>query len=152
VPAGWVLASVAEVRLFLSDGAGVRELTTGDAPVVRVTAPDLQRAQRARDRIRADRDDVAVVLDVTVAVAGDFRAARLAFAAAVRDGQSAGQVAETIRYAGTLAGLAGLLDDIESAEVADGVTLIAATPGQDLDRIGREVLRGLASRDQARAS
>jgi len=139
---------VAEVRLFLSDGAGVRELTTGDAPVVRVTAPDLQRAQRARDRIRADRDDVAVVLDVTVAVAGDFRAARLAFAAAVQDGQAEA----TIRYAGTVAGLAGLLDDIESAEVADGVTLIAAAPGQDLDRIGREVLRGLASRDQARAS
>ena len=148
MPAGWALASVAEVRLFLSDGAGVRELTTGDAPVVRVTAPDLQRAQRARDRIRAERDDVAVVLDVTVAVAGDFRAARLAFAAAVQDGQAEA----TIRYAGTVAGLAGLLDDIESAEVADGVTLIAAAPGQDLDRIGREVLRGLASRDQARAS
>jgi hypothetical protein len=148
MPAARVLASVAGVRLFLSDGAGARELTSGDAPVVRVTAPDLQRAQRERDRIRADREGVAVVLDVTVAVAGDFRAARLALAGV----DSSADSGDTICYAGTLAGLIGLLDDIESAEVADGVTLIAAAPGQDLDRIGREVLRGLASRDQARAS
>lgn len=132
------------MRLFLSDDAGVRELTDGDQPIIRVAAPDLQRARRVRARIRSGTEDLAVILDVTVAVAGDFRSARRAFDAADSD--------ETIRYAGPVAGLVGLLGDIETAGVADGVTLIAASDGQDLSRIGHDVLRGLASRDQARAS
>ncbi|KMO79794.1 hypothetical protein BST22_11265 [Mycolicibacterium chubuense] len=133
------------MRLFLSDDAGVRELTDGHQPIIRVAAPDLQRARRVRARIRSGPEDLAVILDVTVAVAGDFRSARSAFDA----GDSAD---DTIRYAGTVDGLVGLLGDIESAGVADGVTLIAASDRQDLGRIGRDVLRGLASRDQARAS
>lgn len=133
------------MRLFLSDDAGVRELTDGHQPIIRVAAPDLQRARRVRARIRSGPEDLAVILDVTVAVADDFRSARSAFDA----GDSAG---DTIRYAGTVAGLVGLIGDIESAGVADGVTLIAASDRQDLGRIGRDVLRGLASRDQARAS
>ncbi|KGI70087.1 hypothetical protein MJO55_24615 [Mycolicibacterium rufum] len=132
------------MRLFLSDDAGVRELTDGDQPIIRVAAPDLQRARRVRARIRSGTEDLAVILDVTVAVAGDFRSARRAFDATDSD--------ETIRYAGTVAGLVGLLGDIETAGVADGVTLIPASDGQDLSRIGHDVLRGLASRDQARAS
>jgi hypothetical protein len=132
------------VRLFLSDDAGVSELTDGDQPIIRVAAPDLQRARRVRARIRSGQEDLAVILDVTVAVAGDFRSARRAF-----DAEAPG---DTIRYAGTVAGLVGLIGDIDTAGVADGVTLIAASDRQDLGRIGREVLRGLASRDQARAS
>ncbi len=132
------------MRLFLSGDPGVRELTDGDQPIIRVAAPDLQRARRVRDRIRSGPEDLAVILDVTVAVADDFRSARRAFDAAAPG--------DTIRYAGTVAGLVGLIGDIETAGVADGVTLIAASDGQDLGLIGHEVLRGLASRDQARAS
>ncbi|KMO83547.1 hypothetical protein EV589_0955 [Mycobacterium sp. BK558] len=135
------------MRLFLSDDAGVRELTDGHQPIIRVAAPDLQRARRVRARIRSGPEDLAVILDVTVAVAGDFRSARSAF-----DAGDSADAGDTIRYAGTVAGLVGLIGDIESAGVADGVTLIAASDRQDLGRIGRDVLRGLASRDQARAS
>jgi hypothetical protein len=108
---------------------------------VRVAADDLSQAKRARTRIRADSDDVAVILDVTVAVAADFRSARNEL-----------ESVDGVRYAGTVGGLAGLIADIESAGVADGVTLIAATPHQDLRALGLDVLDWLVVRGQARAS
>jgi hypothetical protein len=116
-------------------------LTDGGAPVVRITAPDLARARR----IRAGVDgDVAVILDVTVAVGADFRSARRALQVATDDAN--------VRYVGTVLGLAGLVADIEAAGVADGVTLVAAAPGQDLRAVGVDVQRLLTSRSQARAS
>lgn len=84
---------------------------------------------------------MAVILDLTVAVASDFRTAQEALAPV--DG---------VRYAGTVDGLAGLIADIETAGVADGVTLIAVSPRQDLRALGHDVLRRLASRVQPRAS
>ncbi|MGZ5378254.1 MAG: hypothetical protein ACXWD8_09595 [Mycobacterium sp.] len=72
----------------------------------------------------------AVILDVTVAaVAADFRSAR-------RELESI----DGVRYAGTVDGLAGLIADIEAAGVADGATLVAASPGQDLPAVGLDVL------------
>jgi hypothetical protein len=131
------------VRLFVADAPGGdwSELTDGDQRTVRVAAPDLQQARRARARILARGQDVAVILDVTVAVAADFRSAR-----------SVLDHSESVHYAGTVAGLAGLVSDIGRAGVADGVTLIPASPRQDLSDLGRDVLRRLASRDDARAS
>ena len=119
-----------------------RELTDGDQRTVRVSAPDLQQARRARARIRERGEDVAVILDVTVAVAGDFRSARSVL----------GPAADTVHYAGTVDGLAGLISDIARADVADGVTLIPAAPRQDLRDLGRDVLDRMASRDQPQAS
>ena len=130
-----------DVRLFVADGDW-SELTDGDQRTVRVAAADLQQARRARARIRARGDDVAVILDVTVAVAGDFRSARSVL----------GPAEHTVHYAGTVDGLAGLISDIARAGVADGVTLIPASPRQDLRDLGRDVLRRLALRDQPRAS
>ncbi|MDT5071898.1 MAG: hypothetical protein QOH82_1218, partial [Mycobacterium sp.] len=101
------------------------ELTSGGAVTVRLAASDLQRAQRGRARIRSDRRDVEVILDITVAVASDFHSVR--DLAAVDDG--------TLRYAGTVDGLTGLIADIDAAGVADGVTLIAASPRVDLHRL-----------------
>jgi hypothetical protein len=75
-------------------------------------------------------------------VAGDFRSARSAL----------GQADHTVHYAGTVDGLAGLISDIARADVADGVTLIPASPRQDLRSVGLEVLDWLAIRGQARAS
>jgi hypothetical protein len=131
------------VRLFVADAPGGdwSELTDGDQRTVRVAAPDLQQARRARARILARGQDVAVILDVTVAVAADFRSAR-----------SVLDHSESVHYAGTVAGLAGLVSDIGRAGVADGVTLIPASPREDLSDLGRDVLRRLASRDDARAS
>jgi hypothetical protein len=128
------------VRLFVTDETGdnVTELTSGGGPVVRLTARDLQHAQRGATRLRAEGRDVAVILDVAVAVPGDFR--------------SAG-TDETVRYAGTVDGLAGLIADIDSADVADGVTLVPAAglPRQDLRTLGHDVLHRLATREQASA-
>lgn len=131
------------MRLFVADAPGGdwSELTDGDQRTVRVSAPDLQQARRARARILARGQDVAVILDVTVAVAADFRSARSVLAHS-----------ESVHYAGTVDGLAGLVSDIGRAGVADGVTLIPASPRQDLGDLGRDVLRRLTSRDEARAS
>ena len=125
------------------DGAGDdwSELTAGGEPTVRLAAPDLQRAQRGRARIQSDRGDVEVILDVMVAVAPDFRSVREL--AVVDDG--------TLRYAGTVDGLAGLIADIDVAGVADGVTLIAASPRVDLRELGRDVLQRLALRGRKSA-
>ena len=132
-----------EVRLFLADRrGGWSELTDGDQRTVRVAASDLQQARKARARIRAGGEDVAVILDITVAVAGDFRSARSVL----------GPADHTVHYAGTVDGLAGLISDIARADVADGVTLIPASARQDLRILGRDVLDRLASRDQPRAS
>jgi urease gamma subunit len=118
------------------------ELTDGDQRTVRVAASDLQQARRARARIRARGEDLAVILDITVAVAGDFRSARTVL----------GPADHTVHYAGTVDGLAGLIADIETAGVADGVTLIGVSARQDLRALGRDVLHRLASRVQPRAS
>ena len=134
---------MAVVRLFVTDDIDGQwsELTDGGEAAVRVAAEDLSQARRTRSRIRAGSDDVAVILDVTVAVADDFRSAR-------RELDSA----DGVHYAGTVDGLAGLIADIETAGVADGVTLIAASPPQDLRAVGLDVLDWLAIRGQAKAS
>jgi hypothetical protein len=120
------------VRLFVADASSGdwRELTDGDQRTVRVAVSDLQQARRARARIRASGEDVAVILDITVAVADDFRSARSAL----------GPADHSVHYAGTVDGLAGLILDIARADVADGVTLISASPWQDLRDLGRDVL------------
>ncbi|WP_374193393.1 hypothetical protein [Mycolicibacterium sp. S2-37] len=128
------------MRLFVVDQADWHELTGGGQQTVRVAAADLQQARRARARIRA-ADDVAVILDVTVSVAGDYRSARGAL----------GSDPSSVQYAGTVDGLAGLLTDIEAAGVADGVTLISASPRQDLRDLGRDVLARMASRADRQA-
>jgi hypothetical protein len=114
------------------------ELTTGVRPVVRLTARDLQHAQRGAARLRAEGRDVAVILDIAVAVPGDFRS---------------GGTGETVRYAGTVDGLVGLIADIDLADVADGVALVPAAglPGQDLRGLGHDVLHRLAIRERASA-
>jgi urease gamma subunit len=130
------------VRLFVADAPSGdwSELTEGDQRTARIAASDLQQARRARARILARGEDVAVILDITVAVAGDFRSAR-----------SVLDHSESVHYAGTVDGLAGLVSDIGRAGVADGVTLISASPREDLRELGRDVLHRLASRDRARA-
>lgn len=130
------------MRLFVAD-SDWSELSEGGPPTVRITALDLAHARRARARIRAaaGTDPVSVILDLTVAVADDFRSARLALGPG--DG---------VRYAGTVDGLAGLLADIEAAGVADGVTLLPAPGRSDLHELGHDLLSRLALRRQARAS
>lgn len=107
--------------MFVDDPGGAwTELTTGWRPTVRLSAPDLSEARRRRGRLPRD---VSVILDVTVSVADDSRAALLAAA----EGDP-----HIVRYLGTVDGLAGLVADLYVAGVADGVTLLPATPGADV--------------------
>jgi hypothetical protein len=124
------------LRLFVADAAGDNwsEVTAGGTAAVRIAAPDLQQARRARGRISGD---VAVILDVTVAIGADFRSARDAVPRL--DG-------DTLHYAGTLDGLVGLVGDIFVAGVADGVTIIPASPDQDMRRLADEALDRIARR------
>lgn len=124
------------LRLFVADAAGDNwsELTAGETTAVRIAAPDLQQARRARGRIT---DDVAVILDITVAIAADFRSARDAMPRV--DGN-------TLHYAGTIDGLAGLVGDIFVADVADGVTIIPASPDQDMRQVADEAMDRIARR------
>jgi hypothetical protein len=124
------------LRLFVADASGGNwsELTSGEATAVRLAAPDLQLARRARGRISGD---VAVILDITVTVAADFRSARDAMPI-VND--------DTLHYAGTIDGLAGLVADIFMAEVADGVTFIPASPEQDMGKLADAALDRIARR------
>ena len=64
---------------------------------------------------RPHRGRRSVILDITVAVAADFRSAR---------NWMTTQDTDTLHYAGTIDGLAGLVADIFMADVADGVTFI----------------------------
>ena len=100
-----------------------------------MAAPDLQQARCARGRIA---DDVAVILDITVAVAADFRSARDAMPGGIAD--------DTLHYAGTIDGLAGLVADIFLADVADGVTFIPASPEQDMRKLADAALHRIARR------
>ncbi len=117
-----------------ASGGNWSELTSGETTTVRLAAPDLQQARRARGRISGD---LAVILDVTVAVAADYRSAREAMPS-LDDG--------TLHYAGTIDGLAGLVADIFIAEVADGVTFIPASPEQDMRELADAALDRIARR------
>jgi hypothetical protein len=131
------------VRLFVAGERDDRwtELTAGGRPAVRIAAADLRLAKRDAARIRSDRPDVEVILDVRVTVTGDRRAAQAAL----------GGAGMSVRYAGTVAGLTGLVADIGLADVADGVTLISETSGVELDGVGRDVLNRLTLLGRATA-
>lgn len=127
---------MAELRVFITETGGVwTELTAGERPVVRLSAPDLQEAARRRRRLPTD---VAVVLDLAVSVADDPRTAL----AAISDHDDA----DGVRYAGTVEGLAGLVADLYVAGVADGVTLIPVGPDDDWPPRARAALTRIQDR------
>jgi len=122
------------LRLFTAATDGWTEITSGGGLAVRLLAPDLQRARRELARLRAAGAQPEVILDVTVAIAENFRAARRVLGTAARD---------SVHYVGTVNGLAGLVEDIVAAGVADGVTLVPAADGQDVGALGLAVLERL---------
>ncbi|WP_207547084.1 hypothetical protein [Mycobacteroides chelonae] len=126
-------------RVFTDDVAGWHELTSGTGVTARVNAADLKQAQRARHALRAARKDApAVILDVYVHIEADSRSARKHFASL--------RVPSAVSYAGTPEGLAGLIADIYLAGVADGVTLIPASPTTDIGCAARHVFALLPQR------
>lgn len=135
------VAGMAELRMFIAETDGAwTELTEGERPVVRLSAPNLQEAARRRRQLPVD---VAVVLDLAVSVADD---PRTALAAISGHDDDAG-----VRYAGTVDGLAGLVADLYVAGVADGVTLISVG-SEDLASRAHAALRGIQDRLRTRAA
>jgi len=125
-----------ELRVFITETGGAwTELTAGERPVVRLSAPDLQEAARRRRRLPSD---VAVVLDLAVSVADDPRTALAAI--------SGHDDAAGVRYAGTVDGLAGLVADLYVAGVADGVTLIPVGTDDDLRPRANDALSRIQDR------
>jgi len=125
-----------ELRVFITETGGAwTELTAGERPVVRLSAPDLQEAARRRRRLPSD---VAVVLDLAVSVADDPRTALAAI--------SGHDDAAGVRYAGTVDGLAGLVADLYVAGVADGVTLIPVGADDDLRPRANDALSRIQDR------
>jgi hypothetical protein len=118
------------------------------AEVVRIRASDLQEARAVTGRIRA-RDShqgrsSVVYLDLQYHVAVDARTARL------EASQFAPADAGSVRYVGTPAGLGGLIDDIATAGVADGVTLLPLGPEDTVPPLG--LLAGTAVDSRLRSS
>lgn len=115
---------------------------------VRITAADLALAQSVQAGLRrelvttgAAPDSIAVLLDVYVHVAADARTARKEVAVA------AVPQADSLTYVGTSHGLASLIADIKTAEVADGVTLIPLLDdATSTTRVVSETLPALAAR------
>jgi hypothetical protein len=107
------------------------ELTPPAGQTVRITAPDLRAAQRAATDLHADAQqngsEVAVLLDVDAMIAED---ARTAMAHMDRhDARTGGPTRPgSLRYVGTPGGLAGLIGDVFTAGVADGVTVRPLCP------------------------
>ncbi|MUM19559.1 hypothetical protein FZI91_20965 [Mycobacterium sp. CBMA271] len=126
-------------RVFIETAAEWVELTSGAGPTQRVTAPDLKHAQRIRHGVRGARgESPGVILDVHVHIESDSRSARKHFATL--------EPPAAVSYAGTPEGLAGLITDIYLAGVADGVTLIPASPSTDVDCAARHALALLSQR------
>ncbi|EOM75530.1 hypothetical protein DW322_09820 [Rhodococcus rhodnii] len=105
-----------------------------DVRFVRVDAADLREASAITRRLRADAGDASVLLDVHVHLADDARTARREVAESQRDAGAA------VHYIGTPAGFAGLVADIRSAGVADGIVAIPITDDPGTRRALRDVV------------
>ena len=104
---------------------------------VRITAADLQDAQRRSARQRAENPATPVLLDIEVLIDRDARSAFDALA----DVPSGGG----LRYVGTPRGLAGLIADVQRLGIADGVVLKPLTDSPVADLILEELAPGLAA-------
>ena len=132
-----------------SPDEGALDLSASRPNVVRIRATDLRETRKVRDRVRAelaaegrDPDSVTVLVDLEVVVAPDARSARKQYAQL-----DIPRTADTLSYVGTPRGLAGLIADIFSTHVADGVTLVPLAPSFTVEYIVDGTLGWLESRD-----
>lgn len=130
------------------------DLSAAQPNVVRIRATDLRETRKARDRVRAelvaegrDPDSVTVLVDLEVVVASEARSARKQYAQ-LDDPRTT----DTLSYVGTPQGLAGLIADIHSTHVADGVTLVPLAAPFTVEHIVDGTLPWLESRDLAVAA
>lgn len=102
------------------DGVG-QGRSLDDERFTRIRAADLRDAMKKTARSRADGQR-AVLIDIDVLVDDDASEALRQYAEI--DAQAREILATTLHYVGTPAGLAGLISDIRSLNIADGVVLV----------------------------
>jgi hypothetical protein len=148
------LRRLGELHVFLRRGAAhtrVSALSGARLPdcFARIRAADLRDAQRQSARVRADAGaECTVFVDIEVLVESDVRAA---LHAADQLGRTSALTGAAIRYIGTPHGLAGLIADLHTLDIADGVTLIPLRAADNAQRIINDVLP-LLGVDAARLS
>lgn len=97
----------------------------GSVSSVRLRASDLREAQRLSGAFSArERRSTSLLLDVEVSVAETARKARYELSRIVDASASTSSVPHVIRYVGTVDGLMGLIHDVRTVGIADGVVLI----------------------------
>lgn len=103
------------------------------ARIVRTRATDLRDAQRKTAQVRAvvaargdHQSSVQVFVDLDVMIACNSSLVRTDLSR-LFDSDQTRQSPRSLAYIGTPKGLAGLIQDIHAAEVADGVTLVPRT-------------------------
>jgi hypothetical protein len=113
------------IPYFVGNSSWIDLTPRQHSATMRVKVPDLRTAQRTTAAIRAAASGdtaVAVTVDLDTLLAVDARAA----CAQLEDLVATGYIArrsDSLRYAGTPAGLAGLIIDIVATGAAEGVTL-----------------------------
>ncbi|WP_133258896.1 hypothetical protein [Mycolicibacter senuensis] len=124
------LAHPLRLVLQLPDGSLVDLTSPMDAgracvstSVVRIEAPDLRVCSRKTAALHAEAaergDETSVLVDLEVVIDRDMCAARKTLADLKRP-----VAPNTLRYVGTATGLAGLIADIHTLQLTDGVTLM----------------------------
>ncbi|MDM7488313.1 hypothetical protein QT969_08450 [Rhodococcus sp. CSLK01-03] len=130
------------------------DLSASPSNVVRIRAADLRESAKLRERARSearadgrDPDGISVLVDLEVLVAEEARSARKQYA--LLDSR---RRADTLSYIGTPHGLAGLIADIHTTRVADGVTLLPLGAEFTIEHIVDGTLPWLESRGLATPS
>ncbi|WKG03172.1 hypothetical protein [Mycolicibacterium sp. HK-90] len=104
---------------------------------VRISAVDLQDAQRRAAIQRVAAPEQPVLLDIEVLIDRDTRAAF--------DALSAAPASSALRYVGTPRGLAGLIADVQRLGIADGVVLKPLNDSPVTDLMLEELAPGLCA-------
>ena len=119
---------------------GPLRIGIGVAPddAIRVRAVDLRALGQHVAVVRAEYPSAAVVVDIDVMIADQATSARAAL------NRLGGEHGDTLLYVGTPAGLAGLIADIHTLGIADGVVLLPMTAAGNVDLIYDDVLPRLS--------
>ena len=133
-----------------ADEPDALDVAARHADVVRIAAPSLDAARALRERVRAAAaaagrrpDQLAVLLDVEVHLAGDAADAR----ASLRQLDRSGELPpSTLRVVGAAVDLANLVERTVALRAADGITFLPLTLPADLFAITGQVVPLLAGR------
>lgn len=114
--------------------AGTEVTIESAGPYIRICGSDLREVAQRASASREDHPGVDVLVDIDVVVAATAAAAR-----DLVDTVDAVWRAGTLRYIGTPAGLAGLINDVHALGITDGAILRPLSPAV-ADLIGQATI------------